>query len=90
MNADEKIENKETALKTQFPALGWSDRFDVPAEMIGATILFIGSQEERAELVIDYLTASGDRMRVILGFTERGMWIVRNEALKASNQDADE
>ena len=57
-----------------FPARGWTDRFDVPKSLVGSTILFVGSQPDTAELVVDYVTKAGRKMRLVLEFTELGMW----------------
>jgi hypothetical protein len=52
-----------------------------PAGMVGATIVGIGTLPHEADvegggLVIDYLEAgSNQAKRLVLGFTELGMWI---------------
>lgn len=66
---------KASFLTGRFPAKGWTVSEDVPEELIGSTILFLGSEEDSAELVLDYRTVEGIEYRLILGFSERGMWI---------------
>ena len=63
------------SLRACFPSKGWGDGQRVPSDMKGAEILFIGSCAESAELVIDYRTKGGVSKRIVLGFTELGMWI---------------
>lgn len=66
----------------------WPDWFDpsrgddVPAELIGAKIITIGSpigMKEKPEgggLIIEYVPAHSDQKKVlILGFNELGMWV---------------
>jgi hypothetical protein len=68
----------DTKLISYFPSLGWTERPVVPADMKGAAILFIGSEKDQLgepELIIDYRTTMGAERRIVLAFTERGMWI---------------
>ena len=63
----------------------WPDRFDpnrgqpIPGELIGSTIVAIGTTEERIEgggLFIDYrLKGSKEVRRLVLAFNELGMWV---------------
>lgn len=65
----------------------WPDYFDsvrgesIPADLIGATIVDIGTPEDRTDaaegggLVIDYRPArSSEVKRVLLAFNDCGMW----------------
>ena len=61
--------------RATFPSKGWGEVVPVPAELVGSTILFVGSVPDVAELLIDYRTRDGATKRIVLGFTERGMWI---------------
>ena len=61
-----------------------------PKELIGATILFIGSRNEEVKLVIDYAPAgTASAMRMTLGFSELGMWCEGNTPCPAPNRDED-
>lgn len=79
---------RKTILAAAFPSLGWTESFDVPEELIGSTILFVGSAPDTTELVLDYRTKGGEEKRLVLGFTERGMWIESIGRCPASNQGA--
>lgn len=48
---------------------------EVPEEILGSVLLFVGSRADTAELILDYRTQDGVEMRLTLGFSERGMWI---------------
>ena len=74
-----------TNLEPIFPSVGWTDSHDVPLDMVGATLLFVGSVADTAELVIDYQPKGGAAKRLILGFTERGMWPQSSCDLHPSN-----
>jgi hypothetical protein len=56
---------------------------DVPVDLIGATILqmgTIGKKIESGEFVINYRAAGQNRVkRLVLLFNERGMWASANE-----------
>jgi len=62
-------------LEPFFPSKGWTKSYDVPTDIIGSQVLFLGSEEDKAELVFDYLTPQGKTWRLKLGFSERGIWI---------------
>lgn len=64
-------------LNPVFPHWPGVDEHAVPADMIGATILAIGTPDDCAgdmELAIIYQTAKGERRTLRLGFSECGMW----------------
>jgi hypothetical protein len=67
------------------PHKGWGEGENIPADLVGAEILFFGSVPQTAELVIDYRTNDHQTKRLVLGFTERGMWI-ENETYHLPNQ----
>ena len=77
----------KSVIEAFFPSVGWTDNHDVPPDMEGATILFVGSMPDTAELIIDYQPKSGAAKRLVLGFTERGMWPQSICDLHLSNQD---
>ena len=69
----------------------WPDRFDpnrgasVPGELMAATILGIGTSDERVEgggFLIDYRPANSPEVhRLALAFNDLGMWIHRQSNL---------
>jgi hypothetical protein len=69
----------------------WPDRFrpnsgkEVPADLIGAVIVAIGTSEELIEgggLLIDYQPRDSAQVRrLVLAFTETGMWVMRQSIL---------
>jgi len=78
-------------LQAIFPAVGrMTARPSVPKELLGAVILFIGSEAEQKgepQLIIDYRTARGREKRIVLQFTELGMWIESVGLRPAPNRD---
>ena len=57
---------------------------DIPEGIVGATVLAFGTTDERVEgggLVIDYRPATGEPRRLVLAFTETGMWVHRASIL---------
>jgi len=74
----------------------WPDRFDpnggaaVPKELMGATILAIGTSLESVEgggLLIDYrLANSPEARRLVLAFNELGMWIHQQSIVGVSRE----
>jgi hypothetical protein len=75
MNSDELEARDRADIEPFFPSVGWTERIAVPADMAGATLLAVGSAHDHAELVIEYRAPNGAEKRMVLGFTERGMWI---------------
>ena len=72
------VENKardRAKVIERLPSRGWTESIDVPSDLKGAKVLFVGSFENFASLIIDYLPKGGKSKRVVLDFTECGMWI---------------
>jgi hypothetical protein len=63
---------------------------EIPRDLLGASILGFGTTEERVEgggLVIDYQpTGNKGARRLILGFTELGMWVERLSTLDGDRE----
>jgi hypothetical protein len=63
---------------------------EVPPDLIGATIVDVGTTNERIEgggLVLDYRPENKDRIcRLILAFNELGMWVHRKAILDADQE----
>jgi len=63
---------------------------EIPPDLVGATILGFGTTEERIEgggLVIDFQPAGQKKVRrLILGFTELGMWVERLSTLAGDRE----
>ena len=62
----------------------------VPRDLIGATILAVGTTNERIEgggLILDYRPQKKNQVyRLILAFNELGMWIHRKATLDADQE----
>lgn len=71
----------------KFPSLGWTTSYVVPEGLIGSQILFLGSEENKAELILIYQTPSEGAWRLVLGHSELGMWI-ESRVPHHSTQDA--
>jgi len=63
---------------------------EIPSDLIGATIVGVGTIDERIEgggLVLDYRHSDREPVcRLILAFNEVGMWIHRKATLDASRK----
>ena len=74
----------------------WPDRFrpnsgeEVPTDLVGAVIVAIGTSEEQIEgggLFIDYRPCNEAKIhRLVLGFTEAGMWVMRQSILDGGQE----
>lgn len=76
------------ALNPNLPSKGWTESVPVPEEIAGSTVLFVGSRPDTSELVIDYRTAQGQELRMVLGFSERGMWIEHRCPLPSDSSES--
>lgn len=69
----------------------FQDGEELPLNLLGATILRIGttnSDDESGDFVIDYQTKDqSETWRLILLFTDRGMWIECHERLLPTPDD---
>ena len=63
---------------------------EVPADLIGATIVALGTTNERIEgggLILDYRPQKKNRVcRLVFAFNELGMWIHRKATLDADQE----
>jgi hypothetical protein len=87
MNPSEIEARDRVVIEPFFPSVGWTERIAVPLDMQGAALLAIGSEPDTAELVIDYRPKDGTEKRIVLAFTERGMWLSSKCSSKHPSQD---
>lgn len=85
----------ERPLEPLLPSLGQRTTRDAaPQELLGATILFVGSclhvrdDQGYPTLVIDYRTTNGRERRLHFAFTDLGMWVEKVEDRPAPSPDA--
>lgn len=76
----------ERPLESLLPSLGQRTARDAaPQELLGATILFVGSclhlrdHQGYPALVIDYRKSDGVERRLHFAFTDLGMWVEKVE-----------
>jgi hypothetical protein len=89
MIPDDTKARDRVVIEPFFPSKGWTERITVPPDMEGAAILAVGSEPDTAELVIDYRPKDGTEKRIVLAFTERGMWLSSNCSQEHPSQDGD-
>jgi len=86
----------EPELWAYLPSVGEASCDVAPAELVGATILFVGSPPCRRDdygdtyptLVVDYRRADGVERRASMAFTDLGMWVEKIEDRPSPNPGA--
>ncbi len=89
-----KSRDRDARLVSKLPSMtALSPKEGVPPFIQGSTILFMGCVEDgngkASELVLDVRARTGKDKRIVIGFTELGMWVESISPRPSPIRDAD-